>query len=122
MDTNHAAGSDSGGLLDTRTISGTQPLLLEVISEGPHCVPCQYAIAAVEYVSEDYLDRIEIKIVETKQRKDASRYLDLCRGYGSLLPVPSILIEGKLVFDDIPGPEELRRVLDEALEVRENMP
>jgi hypothetical protein len=91
---------------------------VEIISEGPHCVPCEYAIAAVEYVSEDYAGRIEVKVVETKQRKDADRYLALCKSYGRLLPVPSILIEGRVVFDEIPGPEELRRTLDEAIGTR----
>lgn len=82
-------------------------------------MPCEYAIAAVEYVSEDYQGRIQVKIVETKRRKDARRYLELCGRYGALLPVPSILIGGKVVFEGIPGPEELRRSLDEALAVWE---
>jgi len=90
-------------------------LLVEVVSEGPHCVPCEYAIAAVEYVAESYESRIEVKVVEIKKREDAARYFDLCRINGRKLPVPSILIAGKLVFDRIPGPDELSRVLDSAL-------
>lgn len=112
--------SPSSGLPDGSHISAKRPLLVEVISEGPHCVPCEYAIAAVEYVSEDYQGRIEVRIVETKRKKDARRYLDLCQSYGGLLPVPSILIEGTAVFEGIPGPEELRRALDEALLIWEN--
>ncbi len=114
--------SVSRGLQGDPHISAKRPLLLEVISEGPHCVPCEYAIAAVEYVSEDYQGRIEIRIVETIRRRDARRYLDLCRSSGGLLPVPSILIEGRVVFEGIPGPEELRRALDTALLVWENKP
>jgi hypothetical protein len=112
--------SVSRGLPGCSHISAKRPLLVEVISEGPHCVPCEYAIAAVEYVSEDYQDRIEVRIVETKRRKDARRYLDLCRSYGGLLPVPSILIDGRVIFEGIPGPEELCSALDEALLVWEN--
>jgi thiol-disulfide isomerase/thioredoxin len=92
-----------------------RPILIEVISEGPHCVPCEYAIAAVEYVSEFYEGRIEVKVLETKRRADAIRYLELTRLLGGRLPVPAILLEGRLVFDTIPGPDELRRVLDQAL-------
>ncbi len=89
--------------------------MVEVVSEGPHCIPCEYAIAAVEYVSESYEGRIEVKVVETKRSEDAARYFDLCRINGRKLPVPAILIAGKLVFDQIPGPDELCRVLDAAL-------
>jgi hypothetical protein len=96
-----------------------RPLLVEILSEGPHCVPCEYAIAAVEYVSESYQDRIEVRVVETKRPQDARRYLDLCKIHGGMLPMPSILFEARLVFDDIPGPEELCRALDAALDTWE---
>ena len=90
-------------------------MLVEVISEGPHCVACDYAIAAVDYVSESYTGRIEIRVVETKNREDAVRYSDLCRINGRRLPMPSILFDGRLVFDEIPGPEELTEALDRVL-------
>jgi hypothetical protein len=93
----------------------TGPLLIEIISEGPHCVPCEYAIAAVEYVAEWYTSRILVKILETKNREDAARYLELCARHGGKLPIPAILFNGRLVFDEIPGPDELRQKLDEAL-------
>lgn len=88
---------------------------MEVVSEGPHCIPCEYAIAAVEYVSESYEGRIDVKVLETKRSADALRYLELCQKHGDRLPVPAILFAGHLVFDKIPGPEELSRALDEAL-------
>jgi hypothetical protein len=91
------------------------PLLVEIVSEGPHCVPCEYAIAAVEYVSEWYVGRIAVRIIETKYGPDALRYIELCQAYGGPLPIPAILFNGRLVFDEIPGPDELRSALDEAL-------
>ncbi|MCX5872626.1 MAG: hypothetical protein NTY51_05230 [Deltaproteobacteria bacterium] len=94
-------------------------LLVEVISEGPHCVPCEYAIAAVEYVSEFYVSRIEVRVVETKRPADARRYLELSSKHGGCLPVPAILFDGRLVFDQIPGPEELCEALDNALRNKE---
>lgn len=97
-------------------------LLVEVVSEGPHCVPCEYAIAAVEYVSDRYAGRIIVRIVETKHKADALRYLELARANGGRLPVPAILFDGRLVFDSIPGPEELTDALDRALETREPSP
>ena len=90
-------------------------ILVEVVSEGPHCVPCEYAIAAVEYVAEDYEDRIDVRIVETKRAEDAQRYFELCRIYGGLVPVPSILFSGVVAFEGIPGPDELREALQKEL-------
>ncbi len=111
--------SDQGSMGEavyTRSSSTSRaPLLVEVVSEGPHCVPCEYAIAAVEYVSEEYPGRIEVRVVETKRRSDAARYLELCRINRGPLPMPSILFSGRLEFDTIPGPDELRDALDRAL-------
>ncbi|MGC8659797.1 MAG: thioredoxin-like (seleno)protein [Desulfomonilaceae bacterium] len=100
-------------LLDDRQ-EGTK-ILVEIISEGPHCVPCDYAIAAVEYVAEIYSGKMEVRVVETKRVADAHRYLELRKINSGNLPVPSILINGILAFDRIPGPEELCDKLNEAL-------
>ena len=100
---------------DKRGFARKGLLLVEVISEGPHCVPCQYAIAAVKYVWESYKGRIEFKIVETKKLEDAARYFDLCHINGRPIPVPAIVVSGRLVFDRVPGPEELCQALDAAL-------
>jgi predicted thioredoxin/glutaredoxin len=35
--------------------------------------------------------------------------------HGRIISMPSILFAGRLVFDDIPGPEELSDALDNAL-------
>jgi thiol-disulfide isomerase/thioredoxin len=104
---------------DDTTISSPEPLLVEIISEGPHCVPCEYAIAAVDYVAENYENRIRVSVVETKTRVHALRYLELVRTNGGRLPVPSILFNGRLIFDEIPGPDVLCRALDAALLDRE---
>jgi hypothetical protein len=98
------------------------PLLVEVVSEGPHCVPCEYAIAAVDYVAELYEGRIRVNVLETKSRADAVRYLELCASRGGKLPIPAILFDGQLAFDRIPGPDELCQALDEALSVWEADP
>lgn len=92
-----------------------EALLVEVISEGHHCVPCDYAIAAVEYVAPRYEGRIVVRVIETKRSEDAYRYLALCKVHGGRLPVPAILIDSCLAFDRIPGPDELAEAFDDAL-------
>lgn len=95
------------------------PLLVEVISEGPHCVPCEYAIAAVEYVAESYQGRIGVSVVEVKQREGAFRYLELTRTNDRRIPMPAVLINGRVAFEGIPEPGELSDALDRVLKERE---
>lgn len=109
----------SGCLNCNNEVNNGGALLVEIVSEGPHCVPCEYAIAAVEYVSESYAGRIVVKVVETKRPSDARRYLELRAKNGGHLPIPAILINGQLVFDQIPGPEELCEALNNALRDKE---
>lgn len=70
----------------------------------------------VESVAEDYRDTLYWEKVVTKELKGAMRYGDLSKALGRLAPIPSIFINGKLVFDTIPGPEELRECLDSLIE------
>lgn len=115
MDVPHQVSRNEGSSHRREEAAVHEPLLVEVISEGPHCIPCAYAIAAVDYVAEDYRGRIAVRIVETKRPRDAARYMELSKIRGALLPVPSVMITGTLAFDDIPGPDELRAALDRAL-------
>lgn len=96
------------------------PLIVEVISEGPHCVPCEYAINAVRFVAREYPGQVEVRVIETKRKEDAQRYLELCRAHGGNLPMPSVLVKGRLVFGGIPEPGEMRQVLNQHLQGRQS--
>ncbi len=89
---------------------------LEVLHEGPHCIPCEYMESTVRYVAELYGGELEWETVVTKERKGALRYLELSRELGRMPPVPSIFINGKLVVDYNPGPDELKDHIDRLLE------
>ncbi len=69
----------------------------------------------VESVAEDYTEALNWEKVVTKELKGAMRYGDLSKTLGRLAPVPSIFINGELVFDTTPGPEELREYFDRVL-------
>ncbi|MFW2364953.1 MAG: HUIPC motif thioredoxin-like (seleno)protein [Desulforhopalus sp.] len=83
-------------------------IYLEVIHEGPHCIPCEYMAKVVETVAPEFGDKLHWEKVIITRRKGAFRYDDLCKSMGRLPPVPSIFINGELVFDITPGPEKLR--------------
>jgi hypothetical protein len=66
----------------------------------------------VESVEAEYRDAMQWEKVVTRELKGAMRYGDLSKALGRPAPVPSIFIDGTLVFDTTPGPEELREYLD----------
>jgi hypothetical protein len=50
--------------------------------------------------------------VITKTLEGARRWQQLSKALGRPAPVPSIFIDGRLVFEITPGPEELKAYLD----------
>ncbi len=66
----------------------------------------------VESAASDYGDALHWEKVITKELKGAMRYTELSKSLGRPAPVPSIFINGELVFDTTPGLEVLKDCLD----------
>lgn len=66
----------------------------------------------VAEVAPAYEKTLEWETVITKDLNGARRYAELSQKKGRPLPVPSIIIDGELVFDVIPGVEDLKKYLD----------
>ena len=62
----------------------------------------------VESVAPDFGDALHVEKVITKELAGATRYSEISKGLGKPAPVPSIFIEGELVFEQTPGTEELK--------------
>lgn len=69
----------------------------------------------VETVVSDYSDSIRWEIVITKKLEGAVRHAELSKKLGRPTPVPSIIINGVLVFESIPSVEALQECLDRYL-------
>lgn len=69
----------------------------------------------VESIASDYGSILIWEKVITKDLRGAKRYMELSRVHGRNLPVPSIIIDGSLVFEMTPSQEELRDYLDRML-------
>jgi len=104
---------------DDASISQRESILIEVISEGPHCIPCEYAIKSVREVAPSFGNRVEWRVVLLKEREGAERYLELTRKLGKNPPIPSILINEHLTFERIPGPHLLRTTIERVMEGKE---
>jgi hypothetical protein len=69
----------------------------------------------VESVAPDYGDMLHWEKVITKEMSGAMRYGELSKRLGRPAPVPSIFIDGELVFDITPSQEKLKACLDKII-------
>jgi hypothetical protein len=66
----------------------------------------------VETVAENYGNELRWEKVITKEMAGATRFMELTRALGRPAPVPSIFINGDLVYDQTPTVEDLKACLD----------
>ncbi|MGA2223993.1 MAG: hypothetical protein ABSH41_06080 [Syntrophobacteraceae bacterium] len=95
---------------------------MEIIYEGDHCPSSFYMAEAVQEVIGTYDDFIECTKLEFKRNKEHSaRFRELSVSlYGDdavrvnmqLAPVPSLFINGELVFDVIPIRDDLIEAIE----------
>lgn len=70
----------------------------------------------VESVATEYDDVLHCETIITSNMEGAMRYGELSKNLGRPAPVPSIFIDGELVFEVTPGREELKNCLDNYLD------
>ena len=69
----------------------------------------------VESVAPAYENFLTWEKVITKELAGARRYQEFSKSLGKPVPVPSIAINGQLVFETIPGPEELKACIHRSI-------
>ena len=69
----------------------------------------------VESVASEYGEILIWEKVVTKELSGARRYQEFSKSLGRPAPVPSIVIEGDLVFETTPGTAELKAYIDRLL-------
>ncbi len=72
----------------------------------------------VESVTSEYGEILIWKKVVTKELSGARRYQEFSKSLGRPAPVPSIVIEGELVFETTPGTAELKSYIDRLIKRR----
>ena len=101
-------------------------ILLEVMYKASYCLPCYYMDEAVCEILPKYSGKVEYRRVEFMKGKGKKRFLELSVSlfgeegvykFFRIAPVPSLFIDGELVFDAIPTRYELEESIEEALEM-----
>jgi len=99
-------------------------ILLEVIYKADYCLPCLFMDEAVREVVPQYIEHVEYRRVEIMVGDGKKRFLELSsslfgeegvRKHFRMAPVPSLFIDGELVFDAIPPKFELEEAIEEVL-------
>ena len=104
---------------------------LEIVYEGDHCPASYYMAQAVVEVLGPYDDRITFTKLEFKRNKQhTKRFEELCiaihgeKAYRRMqfVPIPSLFINGELVFDVIPVRDDLIEAIERFLSKHDNAP
>ncbi len=70
-------------------------------------MPCVYMTRLVIEALKGFGDTVKYIKVVTKDMEGAKRYRQIARKLKRPIPIPSIIINGRLAFKRIPGKEEL---------------
>lgn len=107
------------------TSQNPKKILLEVIYKADYCLPCLYMDEAVREVVPKYAKQVDYQRVDFMIGEGKKRFLELSRSlFGQegvhkhfrLAPVPSLFMDGELVFDAIPPKFELEAAIEEILQ------
>ena len=99
-------------------------IIIEVMYKADYCLPCFYMDETVKETIPQYADHIEYHRVDFMHSPGKERFLELsCELFGEenvrkhcrVAPVPSLFINGELVFDAIPPRFELEEAIEEAI-------
>jgi hypothetical protein len=106
--------------IQPRVATGKAPVLVEIICERVHCVLYDFAINTVDMIAEKFEGLIDIRtVIRQGDEKDAKYFLTLCEKAGKMLTVPTILINGEVIFSTVPHPTELEAAIEKALKEKE---
>ena len=73
----------------------------------------------VESVALEFEDVLTWEKIVTKDLAGARRFSEFSKALGRPAPVPSIVIEGELVFESTPGTEELKACIARFIKKRQ---
>lgn len=102
----------------------SEKIIVETLYKADYCLPCVYMEAAIQAVLPRYRHTVDYRRVNILASDGKQRFLEIsCELFGEeavkkhyrLAPVPSLLINGELVFDQIPPEFELIEALEEAI-------
>jgi len=100
-------------------------ILVEVTYKGKYCLLCFYMEEAVCLAIPRFSSNIIYQRIDLTQKQGKKRFLELSEKihgdrevdrFIRTAPVPSLFLDGELIFDTIPTQQDLEKVLSEAID------
>ena len=92
---------------------------VEIVAKKKGCMLCDLAIGILEEIAPDFEEGIlRWEVVDMGDREGLARYDELVKICGRKPPVPSIVINERIAFDNIPDFEALSEAVRQASSVR----
>ena len=89
---------------------------VEIVAKKKGCMLCDLAIGILEEISPEFGENVlRWEIVDMGSREGLQRFDELTEICGRRPAVPSIVINEKIAFDNIPDMEALSRAVRDAL-------
>jgi hypothetical protein len=98
----------------------SRKVFVEIVAKKKGCVLCDIAEAILEELSEDLeKDLLTWDIVDLGSREGIQRHNELTKLCDRRPPAPSIVIDERIAFDNIPDFDSLSLAVREAISSRE---
>ena len=96
----------------------TKKVFVEIVAKKKGCMLCDLAVAILEEISPEFQDgTLNWGIVDVSAREGLQRFDELAGICGRRPSVPSIVINEKIAFNNIPDMEALSKAVRDTLEV-----
>lgn len=86
----------------------SQKVMVEIVAKQKGCMMCDLAIAILEEIAPEFEQgRLQWKVVDVGSQEGVLRHAELKEICGRMPAVPSIVINERIAFDNIPDMEAL---------------
>ena len=95
-------------------------VFVEIVAKKKGCMLCDLAIGILEEISPEFKENLlRWDVVDMGTREGLQRFDDLTKICGRRPAVPSIVINEKIAFDNIPHMEALAESVRDALKIQD---
>ena len=92
-------------------------VMIEIVAKEKGCMLCDLAIAILEEIAPEFeRGRLQWKVVDVGSKEGIERQIELKKICGRMPPVPSIVMNERIAFDNIPEMEALSNAVRQAID------
>jgi hypothetical protein len=94
----------------------SQKVMVEIVAKQKGCILCDLAIAILEEIAPEFEQGLlQWKVVDVGSKEGVARHAELKTICGRMPPVPSIVINERIAFNNIPDMESLTEAVRQTI-------